>query len=121
MPIRRSRPIPAGVPGIKKDGPERYLVCVTWNDPKTGRRRKREAVAATLAEAVELKEQLKQTAPTVTPTRQRFVDYVERWMELHGDELAPSTRARYTQSLAHAVVTLGEVYVEVDPIFQTTG
>jgi len=112
MPIRKSRPKPTGVPGIKQDGPDRFLVCVTWIDPRTGRRRKREAVATTLAEAVTLKEELKGAAPTASVTRQRFEDFGVQWMQVHGNRLAPSTRERYTEALAHATVPLGDIFVD---------
>ena len=50
MPIKKNRPKPTGVPGISQDGPNRFLVRARWTDPRTGRRRKREGVAASLAE-----------------------------------------------------------------------
>ena len=112
MPIKKKRPKPTGIPGIKKDGPNRFLVCVTWTDPKTGRRRKREAVAESMAEAVQVKEELKGAAPTQRLTRERFADYAEQWMKIHGPELALSTKERYAGSLAHATVSLGEIYTD---------
>lgn len=112
MPIKTSRPKPTRMPGIWQDGPDRFLVRVRWTDPRTGQRRKREKIASTLAEAVALKEQLVGAAPTVRPTRLRFAAYVEQWLEVHGPSLAPSTQARYTEALAHATVSLGQIYVD---------
>jgi len=112
MPIRRSRPEPTGVPGIRQDGPGRFLVCVTWIDPRTGRRRKREVVTATLAEAVTKKEELKGSSPTESVTRQRFDDFGVQWMQVHGHRLAPSTRERYAEALAHATVPLGDIFAD---------
>jgi len=100
------------VPGIRQDGPDRFLVRVRWNDERTGRRRKREGIAKTLAKAVELKEKLRGQEPSAKPTRERFAGYGERWMKVHGHRLAPSTRERYTGALAHATVGLGQIYVD---------
>ena len=112
MPYKTSRPKATGVPGIRQDGPDRFLVRVRWNDPRTGRRRKREGTARTLAKAVALKEELKGEEPTTRPTRERFSGYGERWMKVHGHRLAPSTQERYTGALAHATVGLGQIYVD---------
>ena len=112
MPIKVTRPEPTGVPGIIQDGPERFIVRARWTDNK-GRRRKREAVAATLAEAVALKEKLiGAELPTERPTRQRFAAYAEQWIEVHGSHLQRSTRDRYVVALAHATVGLGQYYVD---------
>ena len=112
MPYKETRSKPTGVPGIRQDGPNRFLVRVRWNDPQTGRRRKREAVASSLAKAVALKETLKGEEFTPKPSRQRFSDYAEQWMKVHSPRLALSTRERYTVAIAHATVGLGEVYVD---------
>ena len=104
MPIKRDRPKPTGVPGIYQDGPERFLVRVRWTDQKTGRRRKRERVATSLATAVALKEALVGTAPVPRATRKRFGAYATRWSEDHGSRLVDSTKARYAGALAHATL-----------------
>jgi len=91
MPYKQARAKPTGVPGIRKDGPKRFLVRVRWNDPRTGRRRKREAVANSLAKAVALRETLKGGNLIPKPTRQRFSDYAEQWMQVHSPRLALST------------------------------
>jgi Phage integrase central domain len=111
MPYKTTRPKPTGVPGIRQDGPNRFLVRVRWNDPRTGRRRKREGVAGTLAKAVELQERLKGQEPSPRPTKERFAGYVEQWMRVHGNELAPSTQVRYMEALAHVTVHLGPMYL----------
>lgn len=113
MSIKKTRPEPTGVPGIVQDGPDRYLVCARWTDPQTGRRRKKEKVATTLAEAVMYKEQLPgATLLQVRPTRQRFADCVEQWVEVHVELLAESTQERYIGALAHATVAFGNWYVD---------
>ncbi len=112
MPYKKTRPRPTGVPGIRQDGPDRFLVRTRWNDPKTGQRRKREAVASSLAEAVALKESLKGEEPTPRPTRQRFSDFAEQWMTLHRDQLEPSSREYYVNNVAHAVAAFGQYYVD---------
>ncbi len=113
MPYKtKSRPKPTGVPGIRQDGPDRFLVRVRWNDPRSGKRRKKEGIATTLAEAVALRDELKGTEATPRPTRERLHAYAERWMKVHGHRLAPSTADRYTLALAHAMVELGQIYVD---------
>ena len=112
MPIKKNRPTPTGLPGIVQDGPDRFVVTRWWTDPRTGRRRKRERVVSTLAEAVVVREQLVGAAPTRRPTRRRFADFVEQWMEENAERLAPSTCERYTGSLAHATVAFGRYYVD---------
>jgi len=110
MPIRRSKPKKTGVPGIRQDGPGRFLVRVDWVDERTGRRRKREAVASSLAEAVQLRDSLR--AEPKKHIRQRFGDYAEQWLEAHASELAPSTQERYVAELARIVTVLGDQYVD---------
>jgi integrase len=113
MPIKKTRSRPTGVPGIVQDGPGRFIVRARWTDPRTGRRRKREAVAATLAEAVTLRERfLAGEEQKERPTRQRFADYAEQWIEAHAAEVAPSTRTWWGGALAHAIVGLGRNYVD---------
>lgn len=112
MTIKVTRPKPTGVPGIVQDGPGRFLVRARWRDT-TGRRRKREGVAATLAEAVALKESLaREEAPKERPTRQRFSAFAEQWIEEHGGRAAPSTRTFWATALAHATVAFGDVFVD---------
>ena len=112
MPIKKNRPTPTGLPGIVQDGPERFLVSKWWTDPRTGRRRKRERVVSTLAEAVLVREQLAGSEPTTRPTRQRFGGFAEQWLEENADRVEQSTLDRYTGSLAHATVAFGQYYVD---------
>lgn len=112
MPIKETRSKRTAIPGIRQDGPGRFLVRVRWNDPRTGRRMKREGIAATLTEAVLLREQLKGQEPTPRPTRQRFVDFAEQWLEAHVIDLAESTRDRYVVSLARITSHFGRYYVD---------
>ena len=113
MPRKKTRPKPTRVPGIWQDGPDRFLVRARWTDPRTGRRRKREGMAATFAEAVSLKERLAGGDDRARrPSRKRFADYAEQWLSAHGGRLAPSTRSRYIVALAHATVQFGQFYVD---------
>jgi len=113
MPIKRNRPKPTGVPGIAQDGPKRFLVRARWTDPKTGRRRKREGVATTLAKAVALKDELMMgEARAPRSVRLRFEGYVTRWSEIHGRRLDQSTKGRYATALAQAVEEFGGFYVD---------
>ena len=116
MPIKRSRPKPTGLPGIKQDGPNRFLVCRTVVDPRTGQRRKKEGVAATLAAAATLWEELlvelQAGVRTRTRSRQRFSDYVNEWVDNHLHHMEESTRTYYTNNLAHLVVHFGQFYVD---------
>jgi len=111
MPIKKSRPEPTGVRGIYKDGPKRFLVRVRWTDPRTGRRRKKERVASTLAKAVALKAELAGTDPTPRSTRQRFADYVEQWLREH-PEIEGSSLVYYVNNLGHATATFGQYYLD---------
>ena len=113
MPIKRKNPQPTGVRGIKKDGPGRFLVRVTFRDPKTGKPRSRERVARTLEEAVRLKEQLRRNAlEERSPSRRRFGDYAVQWLEERANELAESTKERYANALAHLTVEFGDYWID---------
>ena len=112
MPIKRNRPKATSVPGVWKDGPNRYLVRVWWTDQKTGKKRKREGVAASYREAVLLKEKLHGVEPEASLSRTRFADYAEQWIKEHADRLAASTRERYVVALAHAVTAFGAYWMD---------
>ena len=112
MPIKRNRPKATSVPGIWKDAPDRYLVRVWWRDQKTGKRRKREGVARSFREAVELKQSLRRVEPTAKHSRLRFADYATQWMTEHADSLAASTRDRYIIALAHAATAFGAYWID---------
>lgn len=116
MPIKKTRPMPTGVPGIQQDGPSRFLVTVTWNDKRTGQRRKREGVAETLAKAVELKSELRGVRGTRSPSRTRFAGFAEQWIAVRSKSkrrpLAPSTANRYVNELAHLTVHFGNWWVD---------
>lgn len=112
MPIKRTKPKKTGVPGVYKDGPRRFLVRTWWTDPRTGKQRKREGVATSLAEAVVLKETLRQPAAKRKRTRPRFGAYAEQWLEERAEVLALSTRERYIGSLAHLTAHFGDYWVD---------
>lgn len=113
MPIKRTELKESGIPGIKTDGLGRYVVCVRWTDPKTGRRRKREKVAKSLEDAVLFKERLNGSEVPTPRTRMRFADYAEQWVKQHGSSLASSTRERYIAEIARVMVVLGDHYVDM--------
>jgi site-specific recombinase XerC len=101
------------MPGLFQLAPDRFVVITQWKDPRTGRRRKRERVASSLAEAVTLRQELKGEeqgrARKATPVC--LSDFVEQWLRVHAHRFAPSTRDRYAEALAHACVAMGDVYV----------
>ena len=112
MPIKRNRPKATSVPGIWKDGPNRYLVRVWWTDRKTGKKRKREGVAASYREAVMMKEKLRGVELEANLSRTRFADYAEQWIKEHAERFAPSTRERYVTALAHTVTAFGPYWID---------
>ena len=72
-------------PGIWEIGPQRFLVRARWTDTKSGRRKKREVIAKSFADAVLLQDRLKGAGPENTPIRMRFADYAAQWMREHGN------------------------------------
>jgi integrase len=112
MPVKTTRYKPTKIPGIVEIGPGRFQVRARWTDPATGRRKKKEAVVSSFAQAVALKEELVGSPPTEKPIRLRYSDYVEQWMQVHANRLAPSTRERYVSAAAHTIVELGRLYVD---------
>ena len=113
--IRRKKTKVAGIYVTKKghDHTEEYVVVARWTDRRTGRRKKREGTAATLALAIALKESLqREDVAATTATRQRLADYVQHFLATNADRLAPSTRERFTCELAHWVVQLGDIFVD---------
>lgn len=112
MPIKRHDPKPTGVRGIKRDGPERFLVCTTYRDPKTGKDVRREGVATSLEAAVLLKEELRSTPRRRRTSREKWRDDATRWAKEHLPGLEASTRERYMNDLAHINVAFGDHYVD---------
>lgn len=112
MPIKKSEAVPTGVPGIKRDGPDRFLVVATWNDPKSGRRRKREGIAPTFEEAVVLRRRLRTEAGREQPTRMRLGDFAPLWLRKKKGELALTTVERYVTCLAHITARFGEYWID---------
>jgi integrase len=113
MPRRQSdQRKKTGLTGITQLGPDRFLVCVFIRDSKTGGRRKREGTAKSLTEAITLKEGFLADTVVAKRTRMRFADYGERWLKQRADRLAPSTRANYTNDVAHLIVGFGEIFVD---------
>lgn len=114
MPITSHRLKSTCVKGILMDEEGRYIVRARWTDERTGKRRKREKiVAGTLAQALVVKEEMVGQEETIEkPTRQRFSDYAEQWIEEHAKEVNESTRVYRNVALAHAIIGLGDYYVD---------
>ncbi len=112
MPINYKdlRPIP-GVDGVQSDGVI-YIARVDVADPKTGRRRSKRKVCHSLQEAVLARESLATVVNAAKPERLRFIDYVERWLEVHSAAKAPTTRGRYVDELANICEVLGDQFVD---------
>lgn len=100
------------LPGIREDRPDRFLVRVDWTDPRTGQRKKREAVVSSLEEAVAKRKEMKASPSKARPSRVRFADFAERWIVERGERLAPSTKERYINALGHLTVAFGTFYVD---------
>ena len=60
----------------------------------------------------QLLEEMKTQDEPKKSTRLRFKDYVEQWLARAGKRIQPSTIDRYTNEIAHAVVSLGNYYVD---------
>lgn len=103
---------PTGVPGIRKRGPDRFHVVVTWIDRKTGRRRKREGTVGSFEAAVVLRRTLREEVEPGRPTRMRLADYAPRWLQRKRRELATSTTERYIGSLAHITERFGDYWID---------
>src|SRR5687768_7108841 len=71
MPIKQSKAKATRIAGIKELGFDRFHVVVTWNDRKTGRRIKREAIVSTLEDALAKKRELRDETHA-KPIRERF-------------------------------------------------
>lgn len=110
MPIKRNDKSKKIMDGIVEDGPGRYLVRVDWTDPRTGQRKKRRAVASSLAEAVGIKEDRSVASPKVARTR--LADFSEQWCKDNAVRWEPSTRDRYARALGHIAAGLGDHWVD---------
>lgn len=114
MPQKLGWDRPTKLPGIRQDGPERYRVTVTWID-RAGRRKVRKRIARTLADAVAVRDGLRESPEAQPRSRERFADFVQRWLAQHARILAPSSVERYTLDIAHAIHDergLGPLYVD---------
>jgi integrase len=111
MPIEQSGREPTKFPGVFKLGPKRYQVVVQWVDPRTGKRKKKEAIKSTLAEALAFRATAEKV-DTEKRTRQRFADYAEHWLKLNGPRMAPSSQQYYANNIAHANLALGPIFVD---------
>ena len=107
---KESRSTKKVLPGIYQDGPERFLVRARWTDER-GIRKKREAIAKTLEEAVALQKSLKREESPPRVTKERFNNFAQRWLTEESTTLEDSTLERYTVALAHACARFGAFYV----------
>lgn len=112
MPIKREGSRATGIAGIKEDGPNRFLVHVTWVDQRTSKRKSRVRVATSLDEAKRLKAELRGVEVVEKPSRVRFSEYARKWLALRVDQLAVSTFERYTRDIANAIVDLGDFWID---------
>jgi len=110
MPIRFKRPRRLA-PGIRQDGPKRFVVRKQWIDPKTGRRRNTERVFTTFAAAAAFRDR-PECEPVGKPTRVKFRDYAEQWVKRNGRDLAFSSKGYYANNVAHASVGIGDIYLD---------
>ncbi len=105
-------------PGIERLSSGRYRVRVTWNDPKTGKRRDQKKVIAanSMAEASSLRELLRTrllTGGTTPEHRLRLGEYASSWMRGKIPTLKPSTRDKYAGMLdQHILPALGDHYLD---------
>ena len=110
MPRRQQRRRPTKVPGIWRNKDGTFLVRTTWNDPRTGIRKKREQTVATMQEALAIR-----AAPRGEgrrPSRENLRDFVTRWAREHLKRLEPSTKDRYVQAVARLSIELGDIYID---------
>jgi len=110
MPIRKERP-KCVAPGIRKDGPDRFLVRVEWIDNRTGRRKSAQKVCSSMGEAAKFREDRGEVAKDER-RRQLLSDFAEQWASINKGRFEPSTRIRYVNCLAHASEALGHIYVD---------
>lgn len=117
-PGREERMSKSRYPGIERLSSGRYRVRVTWNDPKTGKRKdQKKVIAATsMAEARcqrELLRTLLLTGGTTGEHRLRLGEYASSWMRGKIPTLKPSTREKYAVALdQHILPALGDYYVD---------
>ena len=87
-----------------------FLVRITWNDPRTGIRKKREQTVDTMQEALAIRAEPR--GEVKKPSRESLRDFVTRWADEHMKRLEPSTKERYVQAVARLSMELGDVYVD---------
>ena len=116
MPFKERQGKKTKYPGIFKTGQNQFLVRARWTDPKTGKRKTREAVVDSedIQDAIKKLAQVKGVAPSKPGTRPLFKSFAKQWLKKHSAkrELAPSTKARYINALAHLSATFGDYFVD---------
>ena len=110
MPRKQQRRRPTKVPGIWRNEDGTFLVRITWNDPRTGIRKKREQTVDTMQEALAIRAEPR--GEVKKPSRESLRDFVTRWANEHMKRLEPSTKERYVQAVARLSMELGDVYVD---------
>lgn len=111
MPTRVTYKKNTGLPGITEIGPNRFRWRARWTCKKTGKRKKREGVTATIEEAVVAQRRARGREPDVKRTPVRFKDYAMRWLQESHRRWAESTRDRYMRELTHLILGLGDHFV----------
>jgi integrase len=113
MPYKLSgKPRATPLPGITQLGETRFLVRCDWIDQRTGKKKKRRALAKSLAEAVALRESLKAKEAAPRRTRLRFADYAEQWLEGRAHRLRPATREKQLYWLARICEHFGGYWLD---------
>lgn len=101
--------------GIKQLGPGKYLVRVKRLEARTGRQRnKKKIVFGTKAAARRVRDELRESLRSLSPTprRVRLSEYAASWLEQRAARgLKASTLRRYGYSLEHIEPALGDIYV----------
>jgi integrase len=107
---------PTRYPGVTRLPDGRFLLRAKVENPKTGRTQERERIVecATAAEAVRLRDELRDPAGGVdSRKRVRLSDFSISWLSGKRKEIKAATLDRYTRTLAHHIVPqLGDYYVD---------
>jgi integrase len=119
MPVKQAKGRKTRYPGITRIGEDRFHVRVRWTDPRTGKRKKLEAVVESteiddaLAKRAELKAERGEAQTPVT--RQRFASFAKSWLKDHSRRqgLAPSTEARYIIAVGQLCEEWGDWWIDM--------
>lgn len=101
--------------GIRSLGTNRWVVCVVWKDPRTGKRREvKRRCTGPKRDAKALEARIRgELESDVIRERMTLGEYARSWLRRRVDSLKPSTAAKYGNDLAlHILPALGDVYVD---------